>query len=82
MKPPSVPTKILGAPKNQKFKPGGKMHCDIHGDIHLHPVHRAIIDTPQFQRLRHTKQLGMASFVYATAHSGKNLPKTLHLKKK
>jgi len=61
------PTKILGGPKNQKFKPGGKMHCDIHGDIHLHPVHRAIIDTPQFQRLRHTKQLGMASFVYATA---------------
>lgn len=36
----------------------------IHGHIMLHPLLVKIIDTPQFQRLRHVKQLGSTYFVY------------------
>ena len=39
----------------------------IHGHIELHPVLVAIIDTPQFQRLRYIKQLGFAYLVYPSA---------------
>ena len=35
----------------------------IHGHIELHPLLVKIIDTPQFQRLRHIKQLGNISLV-------------------
>lgn len=34
-------------------------HDSIHGSIMLDPLLVAIIDTPQFQRLRDVKQLGM-----------------------
>ena len=36
----------------------------IHGHIELHPLMVWIIGTPQFQRLRHIKQLGGTYFVY------------------
>ncbi|XP_034550751.1 deoxynucleoside triphosphate triphosphohydrolase SAMHD1-like [Notolabrus celidotus] len=39
----------------------------IHGLIKLHPLLIKIIDTPQFQRLRHIKQLGGVCFVYPGA---------------
>ncbi|XP_061082910.1 deoxynucleoside triphosphate triphosphohydrolase SAMHD1-like [Conger conger] len=39
----------------------------IHGHIELHPLLVSIIDTPQFQRLRHLKQLGATDFVYPGA---------------
>ncbi|XP_059178799.1 deoxynucleoside triphosphate triphosphohydrolase SAMHD1-like isoform X2 [Physella acuta] len=42
-------------------------HDPIHGHIELHPVCLAVIDTPQFQRLRFIKQLGMCYFVYPGA---------------
>ncbi|XP_074536691.1 deoxynucleoside triphosphate triphosphohydrolase SAMHD1-like [Halichoeres trimaculatus] len=49
-------------------KPAGKVFNDpIHGHIELHPLLIAIIDTPQFQRLRNIKQLGGAYFVYPGA---------------
>ena len=35
----------------------------IHGHIDLHPLLVKVIDTPQFQRLRHIKQLGKSSSV-------------------
>uniref|UniRef100_A0A4W4DSL8 Deoxynucleoside triphosphate triphosphohydrolase SAMHD1 n=1 Tax=Electrophorus electricus TaxID=8005 RepID=A0A4W4DSL8_ELEEL len=39
----------------------------IHGHIELHPLLIRIIDTPQFQRLRHIKQLGGAYLVFPGA---------------
>ncbi|KAM6924387.1 deoxynucleoside triphosphate triphosphohydrolase SAMHD1-like [Xenentodon cancila] len=46
----------------------GKVFNDpIHGHIELHPLLVKIIDTPQFQRLRHIKQLGGAYFVFPGA---------------
>ncbi|XP_076023307.1 deoxynucleoside triphosphate triphosphohydrolase SAMHD1-like [Genypterus blacodes] len=39
----------------------------IHGHVELHPLLIKIMDTPQFQRLRHIKQLGGAYFVFPGA---------------
>ncbi|XP_043110540.1 uncharacterized protein LOC122355940 isoform X3 [Puntigrus tetrazona] len=39
----------------------------IHGHMELHPLLVKIIDTPQFQRLRHIKQLGTKYLVYPGA---------------
>ncbi|KAG7323772.1 hypothetical protein KOW79_013474 [Hemibagrus wyckioides] len=39
----------------------------IHGHIELHPLLVHIIDTPQFQRLRHIKQLGATYMVFPGA---------------
>jgi len=39
----------------------------IYKNIHLHPLTKQIIDTPQFQRLRNLRQLGVASWVYPSA---------------
>ncbi|XP_055044729.2 deoxynucleoside triphosphate triphosphohydrolase SAMHD1 [Misgurnus anguillicaudatus] len=39
----------------------------IHGHIEMHPLLVRIIDTPQFQRLRHIKQLGGAYLVFPGA---------------
>ncbi|KAJ8370629.1 hypothetical protein SKAU_G00106570 [Synaphobranchus kaupii] len=39
----------------------------IHGHIEMHPLLVSIIDTPQFQRLRHIKQLGGTYFVFPGA---------------
>ncbi|XP_056311400.1 deoxynucleoside triphosphate triphosphohydrolase SAMHD1-like [Danio aesculapii] len=39
----------------------------IHGHIALHPLMVKIMDTPQFQRLRHLKQLGGTYLVYPGA---------------
>jgi HD superfamily phosphohydrolase len=40
---------------------------NIHGNIRVPPLLRAVIDTPQFNRLRSIKQLGLASLVYPSA---------------
>ncbi|XP_025075972.1 deoxynucleoside triphosphate triphosphohydrolase SAMHD1-like [Pomacea canaliculata] len=39
----------------------------VHGHIELHPLCVAIIDTPEFQRLRYLKQMGTCDFVYPGA---------------
>ncbi|XP_028850480.1 deoxynucleoside triphosphate triphosphohydrolase SAMHD1 [Denticeps clupeoides] len=39
----------------------------IHGTIKMHPLLVKIIDTPQFQRLRHIKQLSFGYWVYPGA---------------
>ena len=39
----------------------------IHGTIVLSDLHVAVVDTPQFQRLRRVKQLGASCFVFASA---------------
>ncbi|KAM9427077.1 deoxynucleoside triphosphate triphosphohydrolase SAMHD1-like isoform 1-T1 [Salvelinus alpinus] len=47
---------------------GTKVFNDpIHGHVEMHPLLVRIIDTPQFQRLRHIKQLGGAYFVFPGA---------------
>ncbi|XP_036447116.1 deoxynucleoside triphosphate triphosphohydrolase SAMHD1, partial [Colossoma macropomum] len=50
---PQEPTKVFNDP--------------IHGHIELHPLLVRIIDTPQFQRLRHIKQLGGTYLVFPGA---------------
>eukprot|EP00038_Savillea_parva_P018122 m.22467 g.22467 ORF g.22467 m.22467 type:complete len:611 (+) comp3989_c0_seq1:145-1977(+) len=40
----------------------------IHGHIELDPLCVAVVDTPQFQRLRGLKQLGMGSLVFPSAN--------------
>ncbi|CAG5133782.1 unnamed protein product, partial [Candidula unifasciata] len=39
----------------------------IHGSIKLNPICLAVIDTPQFQRLRYIKQTGLCYFIYPGA---------------
>ena len=43
------------------------INCPIHGHIEMNPIEIAVIDTPQFQRLRDLKQLGVSYFVYPGA---------------
>ncbi|KHN78805.1 Deoxynucleoside triphosphate triphosphohydrolase SAMHD1 [Toxocara canis] len=51
-------------PPNRDEKPYREVMDLIHGTIPLpHPID-LIVDTPEFQRLRHIKQLGMTSSVY------------------
>ncbi|KAK2909492.1 hypothetical protein Q8A67_005329 [Cirrhinus molitorella] len=62
----------------------------IHGHMEMHPLLVKIIDTPQFQRLRHIKQLGGTYLVYpgashnrfehslGVAHLAGRLVKVLH----
>jgi len=42
-------------------------HDSVHGTIKLHPLLVSIADTPQYQRLRNIKQLGMVYHVYPGA---------------
>ncbi|XP_068996911.1 deoxynucleoside triphosphate triphosphohydrolase SAMHD1-like [Embiotoca jacksoni] len=51
-----------------KIKNGPKVFNDpIHGTMEIHPLLVTIIDTPQFQRLRHIKQLGGTYYVFPGA---------------
>lgn len=43
----------------------------VHGQISLHPVSVAVIDTPEFQRLRHIRQLGHVSYLYPGASNSR-----------
>lgn len=40
---------------------------EIHGDIRLEGIPRAVVDHPSFQRLRYIKQLGLAEYVFPSA---------------
>ena len=39
----------------------------IHGNIFIDPLAKAIVDTPEFQRLRNIKQLGCCYYVFPGA---------------
>lgn len=41
--------------------------CNIHGSIRVNPMALKIINTPEFQRMREIKQLGLCHFVYPAA---------------
>ncbi|XP_060583966.1 deoxynucleoside triphosphate triphosphohydrolase SAMHD1-like [Ruditapes philippinarum] len=55
------------ASANNIFSQGKTFNDPIHGQVELHPVCIRIIDTPQFQRLRHIKQLDTCYLVYPGA---------------
>ncbi|XP_051994014.1 deoxynucleoside triphosphate triphosphohydrolase SAMHD1-like [Xyrauchen texanus] len=57
-----LPPRRLNQPLQDKI-----FNDPIHGSIELHPLLVKIIDTPQFQRLRHIKQLGAGYWVYPGA---------------
>ena len=48
----------------------------VHGYVELHPAAVAIVDTPQFQRLRDLAQLGGVYYVFAGA-TGKRFEHSL-----
>ncbi|KAJ8041239.1 Deoxynucleoside triphosphate triphosphohydrolase SAMHD1 [Holothuria leucospilota] len=48
-------------------KEGKVFNDSVHGHIEMHPLLVSIIDTPEFQRLRFIRQLGMCYFVYPGA---------------
>ena len=50
-------------PENRKI-----IRDSIHGDIILSELDLKIVDTPEFQRLRRIRQLGMTHFVYPGAN--------------
>ncbi|XP_077937825.1 deoxynucleoside triphosphate triphosphohydrolase SAMHD1 [Gasterosteus aculeatus] len=50
-----------------EVEPSKVFNDPIHGHMEMHPLLIRIIDTPQFQRLRHIKQLGGAYFVFPGA---------------
>lgn len=44
-----------------------KIYDPLHGYVHITPLMKAFIDTPEFQRLRDIKQLGVAHLVFPSA---------------
>ncbi|XP_060585629.1 deoxynucleoside triphosphate triphosphohydrolase SAMHD1-like [Ruditapes philippinarum] len=63
----STPSAEAQASADNIFKKGKTFNDPIHGQVELHPVCIRIIDTPQFQRLRHIKQLDTCYLVYPGA---------------
>ena len=44
-----------------------EIYDPIHGFITITPLMEAVIDTPEFQRLRELKQLGATHYVFPSA---------------
>ncbi|XP_025116251.1 deoxynucleoside triphosphate triphosphohydrolase SAMHD1-like [Pomacea canaliculata] len=65
--PASLTTQGTGGDNHVKQDKNKVVNDPVHGHIELHPLSFAIIDTPQFQRLRYLKQLGTCDFVYPAA---------------
>ncbi|XP_070190105.1 deoxynucleoside triphosphate triphosphohydrolase SAMHD1-like [Littorina saxatilis] len=58
---------MASPPKKAKVTVNKVFNDPVHGHLELPPLCVAIIDTPQFQRLRFLKQLGGVYFVYPGA---------------
>jgi len=52
----------------EAFEDDCEFQDDVHGSIHLNPLERDVVDSPEFRRLFHLRQLGFVDFVYPTAN--------------
>src|SRR5204862_6702602 len=50
------------------FEDDCEFQDDVHGSVHLNSMERDVVDTPEFRRLFHLRQLGFVDFVYPTAN--------------
>ena len=63
----SQATHVLKNTKGRYVLPPKHINCCIHSLARFSPECMAVIDTPEFQRLRELKQLGLTNYVYPTA---------------
>src|SRR4029077_3821252 len=59
---------FLSQPSFSDFDDVFEFQDDVHGPILLNCLERDVVDTPEFRRLFHLRQLGFVDLVYPTAN--------------
>src|SRR5580692_4436648 len=64
----NTPEQFLSQPSFSDFDDVFEFQDDVHGPIFLNRLERDVVDTPEFRRLFHLRQLGFVDLVYPTAN--------------